>query len=389
VEDSIRERCYDCLRPVSFCFCDAIPRIHNRTDVLILQHVGERSHPFNTAKIVRKSLRRCQLITDHNQRFGQHPLPIQADAGLLYPSDSAQELTDLPDQQKPGQLVIIDGTWHQAYTIVRDVPQLQTLPRYRISPSSPGRYRIRREPQHDSLSTLEATVAALQALEPDTKSIDQLITAFDRMIEDQLDYPASHAAWRRRKVRPERQRGIPRSLLEDPDRLVIAYGEATPRQPTTARLPVNWFAQRLGTGERLSALLRQPQPLSPSTLAHMRLSAADFHSAVPLQQFQEQWQTFLRPHDTLIVYHERTAHLLRNSGATLPSCVTLKSIFGKWQTKIPSLEALLDSVGLAVPPATGCRAEHRLQMALQIVRHLRNYAAGDLDSDNYISRVSG
>ena len=131
-ENEVRRRCYECFRPVSLCFCEAIPRIDNRTDVLILQHVGERFHPFNTARIVQKALRRCRLIADHNRRFAAHHLPIQATAGLLYPRANAPSLTELPAAERPGQLVIIDGTWHQAKTIVRDVPQLQDLPCYRL-----------------------------------------------------------------------------------------------------------------------------------------------------------------------------------------------------------------------------------------------------------------
>ena len=388
MEEWIRERCYDCWRPASACFCDAIPRIDNQTSILILQHVGERSHPFNTARIVRKSLRQCHLITDHNQRFGQHELPLAPDAGLLYPAESARDLSELTEDEKPSQLVMIDGTWHQAHTMLRDVPQIQSLPRYRISPASPGRYRIRREPHLHSLSTLEATAAALQALEPETESIDQLITAFDRMIEEQLDHSASQAAWRRRKVRPPNHRGIPRSLLESPERLVVAYGEATPGQPPNDRLPVNWFAQRLGSGEPFSALIHQNQPLSASHVAHMRLSIAGLPTAISEQEFRRQWQTFLRPHDTLVVYHERTAQLLRNSNATLPRCLTLKSIFGKWRCNFQNLEELLVAAGMDVPPVTGCRAEHRLQMAIRVVQHLQDYAAGHIGPRAWMSPLS-
>ena len=112
-------RCYQCFRPMRLCFCDAIPRIRNRTDVLILQHIGERSHPFNTARIVQRSLHRCRVISDHNQRLGSRHLPIQKDAGLLYPANNAPKLTELTGSDRPRQLVIVDGTWHQAKTIVR------------------------------------------------------------------------------------------------------------------------------------------------------------------------------------------------------------------------------------------------------------------------------
>jgi len=39
------------------------------------------------------------------------------------------------------------------------------LSHYRLAPAQPGRYRIRREPQLDYLSTIEAIVAALRILD--------------------------------------------------------------------------------------------------------------------------------------------------------------------------------------------------------------------------------
>jgi hypothetical protein len=370
----MRERCYQCFRPISLCFCKAIPRIDNRTVVLILQHVGERFHPFNTARIVQKSLRHCDLIVDHNQRLGTHHLPLQANAGLLYPRPNAPSLTDLTAAERPSQLVIIDGTWHQSKTIVRDVPQLWDLPCYRLAPSFPGRYRIRREPDAQSLSTLEATVAALQALEPDTVGLDQLLSAFDNMVENQLEYRANHAIWRQRKAQ-SRPRNIPRALLQNPDRLVVAYGEATPRRPgqqTATRSPVSWVAQRLGTVERFSCRLRQQQPLSDAALEQMRLSSADFDAAVSQNTFCERWNHFLRPNDVLIVYHQRTYHLLRNVEAAQPRCLVLKSIFRKLRACFHTLEELMAAEQVARPPSQDqSRANQRLDMAVVMVEHLR------------------
>ncbi len=360
---------------MSLCFCEAIPRIDNRTDVLILQHIGERFHSFNTARIVQKALCRCHLIVDHNRRLGARHLPIQAGAGLLYPQANARSLTELPAAERPVQLVIVDGTWHQAKTIVRDVPQLQDLPCYRLAPSSPGQYRIRREPNAQSLSTLEATVAALQALEPDTVGLDRLLSAFHKMVEDQLGHPTSHAVPRYKENRQSRPRNIPRALLQHPDRLVVAYGEATPGRPgqrTAAPSPVNWVAQRLGTAERFSCRLQQQQPLSNAALEHMRLSAADSGTAVSVVEFRRRWDQFLRRDDVLIVYHHRTFQLLRHIEAQQPRCLVLKSIFGKWRAGFHSLEELMAIEGVTLPTAEDkSRASERLDMAIAMVEHLR------------------
>ncbi|MBP90703.1 MAG: hypothetical protein CMJ64_28990 [Planctomycetaceae bacterium] len=377
LEDQVRERCYQCFRPKSLCFCEAIPRIDNRTDVLILQHVGERFHPFNTARIVHKALRRCHLIADHNQRLGTHRLPIRMNAGLLYPGTDAPSLTDLSADQRPEQLVIIDGTWHQAKTIVRDVPQLCDLPCYRLTPSVPGQYRIRREPDAQSLSTLEATVEALRALEPDTVGLDQLLSAFNQMVESQLGHPATHAVWRQKKTRQSRPRHLPHSLLQNSDCLVVAYGEATPgvlgKHPA-APSPVNWVAQRLTTAERFSCRLQQQQPLSNAALEHMQLSAVDFDGAVTHDEFCHRWNHFLRRDDVLIVYHRRTYQLLQPINACQPRCLVLKSIFGNWRDDIHSLEELIAVEGVTLPTSEKkSRADQRLDMAVAMVEHLRTH----------------
>jgi hypothetical protein len=342
---------------------------------LILQHVGERFHPFNTARIVQKALSHCHLIADHNQRLGTHPLPIQANPGLLYPRANAPLLTDLSAAGRPNQLVIIDGTWHQAKTIVRDVPQLRDMPCYRLTPASPGQYRIRREPDAQSLSTLEATVAALQVLEPDTVGLDQLLSAFHKMVENQLRHPACHAVWRQVIERQARPHHLPDALLQNTDSLVVAYGESTPGRPgqrTATPSPVNWVAQRLGTAERFSCRLRQQPPLPDAALKHMRLSAADFDAAVSPDEFCQRWNHFLRRNDVLIVYHQKTYQLLQPIAASRPRCLILKSICGKWRAGVHSLEELMAVEGVAFPTSEDkSRATQRLGMAVALTEHLR------------------
>src|SRR5438105_2867660 len=121
-----RDRCYGCLRPKERCFCAAIPTIDNQTDVLILQHRRERFHPFNTARIVHKALRKSQLLADYTSNLTKR-LRLKPRAGLLYPGPTALLISELTSEQRPEQLVVLDGTWHQAKTLVREIPALQSL----------------------------------------------------------------------------------------------------------------------------------------------------------------------------------------------------------------------------------------------------------------------
>jgi hypothetical protein len=119
-----------------------------------------RSSSFNTARIVHLALENSSLLVDHTKNLAAR-LALKPGAGLLYPGSDSALLSLLPADQRPRQLVVLDGTWHHAKTLLRDIPALHRLPRYKLAPTSPSRYRIRREPSAAYLSTVEATVAAL------------------------------------------------------------------------------------------------------------------------------------------------------------------------------------------------------------------------------------
>ena len=73
----------------------------------------------------------------------------------------------------PAHLIALDGTWSHARKLYVQNPWLHALPHYRIDPSAPSNYRIRREPSPSHLSTLESVLAALRSLEPETEGLDQ------------------------------------------------------------------------------------------------------------------------------------------------------------------------------------------------------------------------
>ena len=185
--EHVRQRCYGCYRPQYACFCNAIPQVANRTNLLILQHRIERSHPFNSARIVHQALQNSELIVGRNMELAQQDLGIWKNAGLLYPRKQATPLEDLSPGEIPEQFVFLDGTWNHARTMYRDIPVLKTLPCYRLTPKSPSRFLIRKEPTRDSLSTLEAVVSVLRQFEPDLVGLDQLMAAFDLMNQQQVE----------------------------------------------------------------------------------------------------------------------------------------------------------------------------------------------------------
>jgi DTW domain-containing protein YfiP len=364
------------------CFCDAIPKILNRKSVLILQHRRERSHPFNTARLVNMALDRCQLIVGHNADLSKRfdSMSLHENAGLLFPGEDARLLTELDPDETPDQLIVPDGTWHHVKTLMRDLPRLRTLPRYRLAPASPSRYRIRREPDLHGLSTLEATVAAVRAMEPETEGLDRLLQLFDRMIDDQLSH--GPANWRHNQRRRAGVPNVPRALTRDLSEVVVAYGEQERGNRCRHRpaidhppAPVYWTAVRLVSGERFGCAIQSDSLKDQVFTSRLGLAPRHINAAVSLGEFRDRWHAFLRPRDNLAVFHPSTAKLLKTAGAERTTLI-LKSIRADRQTG--AVHHPPGETPFGGEPGEPSRASQRLAHAVALVESLnRRYRTAD------------
>ena len=336
-------KCYSCFRPVEFCHCEIIPDVKNKTRILILQHRRERFHPFNTARMANAALENSELIVDHVHKLAEHKFPFDSKTGLLYPGKNAVPITELEPQDRPTQMVVIDGTWHHAKMLMRDLPQLAELKQYRINPQTPGNYRIRKEPTLDSLSTIEAIVAALRELEPELQGTEKMLAAFDQMIDTQLAHPKAPDATRVNKKRYGTPFNIPIRLIREFENAVVAYGESQRirRGDAVVQMPIYWVAHRLSTGEMFRETLACQKPLTDVNLEHLKLSRHDFETTLSYDQFRDRWQQFLRPEDFMVTYKQSTVELLKRIQANCSPSLVLKSV-DLGQGRNGSLESVIE-----------------------------------------------
>lgn len=110
---------------------------------------------------------------------------------LLYPSKDAVDISSIPKESAPSaRFIILDGTWSTAKTMLREHPQLETLPKVSIRPTSPSLFRVRRQPKEYCLSSLEAAHAILQSfpLSPiQQRASDKMLQTFEWMNSNQLE----------------------------------------------------------------------------------------------------------------------------------------------------------------------------------------------------------
>jgi DTW domain-containing protein len=274
--DEPRSECTTCRRPLGLCLCDAIPRIVSRTGLTVLQHPRERRHPVGTARFVELGLGARVICPVRADRTLACAPELPKGTAVLFPGERAREVSEIPPPERPAHLLVLDGTWNHARRLWKANPWIAELPQVRLTPGEPSRYRIRKEPHRHYLSTVEAVVAALRALEPDLLGLDGLLAAFDRMIDLQIDWATGEG--RAPRTRAGSRRGVrrlPRALAERYEDVVLVYAEwaELPNEcEADARGALKWAAVRPSTCETFE---RYVTPTSPRAAERARALGLD------------------------------------------------------------------------------------------------------------------
>jgi DTW domain-containing protein YfiP len=305
-----------------------------RTRVVVLQHPREATVPIGTARLLELGLsgleRHVGVAFDDESPAIRALRAAGAPPILLYPGKGARDLA-LEPPATPVTLVVIDGTWWQARKILRKSPALASLPRYALTPRTPSRYRIRREPAPECVSTIEAVVEALGLLEREGASFERLLAPFDAMVEHQLGFARAQAT-RRRRVREKKPPRLPalRLLAGREPNLVIGYGEANawPRGTPLGHSPeiVHWAAERPSTGERFEAFIAPRKPFSPSFSHHTGILREHVNAGESWASFAERWSAFQRRGDLLCGWGFYASEVLLAEGAVLPERLDLRRV---------------------------------------------------------------
>jgi DTW domain-containing protein len=379
-----REVCQRCRRPVSVCYCQYLTRIETTTSIVLLQHPRERDMPIGTAHMASLCLPNSRLLVGFDWQNSNELARLLADPSrppaLLYPGDSATDLNSL--QKGARTLVVVDGTWANTRKMVNRNPVLANLPRVAFRPERASEYRIRREPNVDSVSTIEALMYVLGALEGGTERFADLLLPFRKMIDAQLACQKQRGTARtRQKRRPKSGHlQIPAELLDNGDRIVCVGGEANawPCRDLEQRAQysdelVQWVAHRLSTGESFECFVAPRNPLSPSTPAHLSLDAEVLHRGGGLETLLFRWRSFVREDDIVCSWGRYATSLFAGCGGYLPPQRHDLRLVTKNHLKraLGTQQEFYDSLETTPGPALGSgRAGVRLEQLTQIARYL-------------------
>jgi DTW domain-containing protein YfiP len=164
-KNSLRLYCSSCNYPQTTCVCSHIDIISVPVNVVILQHVKERVHAKNTARLVSLCIPTAQIISteDANAINMLHEQCNATNSAVIYPSEEsiAIENSLVTPLEDVDTVIFIDGSWKQAFGIMQKHSWLQSLPAYHFSEAPNTHYAIRHTRVSNALSTLEAVAYTL------------------------------------------------------------------------------------------------------------------------------------------------------------------------------------------------------------------------------------
>ncbi len=213
--------CPGCGKPMPLCVCQALARVENGIEVLVLRHPQEQDKDLGTAGLLCRQLARTTLRTGLSWPNLAKALGHDADPrrwAALYLGTARQapapELGPLvvvdrdgvpladQDQARAGicGLILLDGNWSQAKALWWRNPWLLKCRRLVLNPQAASLYGdLRREPRRDSVSTLEAAAQALARLEARPELAQTLAAPMRLLLK-------KYRAQAPRRPRPDRRR---------------------------------------------------------------------------------------------------------------------------------------------------------------------------------------
>jgi DTW domain-containing protein YfiP len=373
-----RARCLRCWKASTMCYCALLPRIETTTRVVILQHRRERDMPIGTARMAKLCLPQAELHVGVDWTDSAPLARALADPQrppvLLYPGPDARDVLRDPPAG-PVTLVVVDGTWGQAKTVVRDNPCLAALPRYAFATPEPSRYRIRSEPRAEYCSTIEALMHVLGVLEGDPEKFRALLVPFDAMIDAQIAAQARAPRQRSRYARTTPARpNLPAAIASRWDDLLCIAAEANAwpyvgGRPTGPTELVHWLAYRPSDGSLFEAIAAPRGELAPSTTFHSELSAEQLAAGITQEALVARFAAFVRPTDIACTWGDNASSLLAAHGGALPAeRLDLRAVAHAYaRGKVGGLETC---AGEVAPLASG-RGGRRVAMLAELLRTWR------------------
>ena len=196
----MREVCYRCRRPKSSCLCGYTEELNTGVKFVLLMHTKEaKKQRTGTGRITKLCLADSEILVGidftknerlHDLLNDKHYYPM-----MLYPGENA--LTVQSEhfirniEDKTLLILVIDGTWACAKSLINKNQFLLELPRISFCGSYQSIYTFKKEPKPDYISTIESCFYLIKELQtagvvsPDADP-SPMMNAFKQLVTFQL-----------------------------------------------------------------------------------------------------------------------------------------------------------------------------------------------------------
>jgi DTW domain-containing protein YfiP len=196
-----RKLCSHCRQPDFSCYCGWLEPLDPGIDFVILIHPIEARRRIATGRMSHLELINSTLIVGCDYSKDPVVRQILNDRSrfnvMLYPGGESKNLTPMATNErlqvfpkgKKLTIFVIDGTWATARKMVRLSENIRSLPRICFTPPSPSTFRIRKQPNKDCYSTIEAIHQTIELLGPNraSREHDRLLVLFDKLVQRQIE----------------------------------------------------------------------------------------------------------------------------------------------------------------------------------------------------------
>lgn len=201
-----RHLCTQCFQRDQKCYCDLIQPIDPKIKFVILIHPIEVKRKIASGRMTHLSLLNSELIKGEDYTYNTRVNDLLDDPKnqcmILYPGRNSFNITNRANEcgvqsDKKTVLFVIDGTWATARKTMRLSQNLKSLPQICFTPPKPSRFRVRKQPKPECLSTIEAVHHSIELLgeacgfDVKSRKHDQLLKLFDQFVDRQISYVSS------------------------------------------------------------------------------------------------------------------------------------------------------------------------------------------------------
>lgn len=205
-EPKYRSMCKVCCQPDFGCYCSQLQTFDPNINFVILIHPIEVKRRIATGRMSHLILKDSYLIRgqeyNNNEQVNNLINDPEYHSVILYPGKNSKNLSLMFNNEKQNlfpknkklRIFLIDGTWATAKKMINRSKNLQTLPRICFSPAKASNFRVRKQPNANCYSTIEAIHHTIDLIGDscgfavNNREHDILLKVFDYMVEKQLTF---------------------------------------------------------------------------------------------------------------------------------------------------------------------------------------------------------